>query len=92
MLAWALIINNLGRRRYPIYWWAAGKTFVSAEPLVDEKERQRELGEVEAGLRSTEGALFGRASGEGDELEGSSKPSDREDRAGDPVNNGVNHV
>lgn len=28
MLAWALIINNLGRRRYPLHWWAPGLTFV----------------------------------------------------------------
>ena len=28
MLGWALIINNLGRRRYPVYWWAPGPTFV----------------------------------------------------------------
>lgn len=28
MLGWALIINNLGRRRYPLHWWAAGVTFV----------------------------------------------------------------
>ena len=28
MLGWALIINNLGRRRYPFYWWAPGPTFV----------------------------------------------------------------
>lgn len=64
MLGWALIINNLGRRRYPIYWWAAGKTFVSAKPLADEKEIERELREVEAGLRSTEGAIFGHANDE----------------------------
>jgi CBS-domain-containing membrane protein len=42
MLGWALIINNLGRRRYPVYWWAAGKTFVADKPLADEKERARE--------------------------------------------------
>ncbi|KAI3056904.1 hypothetical protein CBS147353_11109 [Aspergillus niger] len=28
MLGWALFINNLGRRRYPLHWWAAGVTFV----------------------------------------------------------------
>jgi hypothetical protein len=64
MLAWALIINNLGRRRYPIYWWAAGKTFVSATKAADEKERRNELREVEAGLRSTEGHVFDPSNGE----------------------------
>jgi CBS-domain-containing membrane protein len=64
MLAWALVINNLGRRRYPIYWWAAGKTFVSATPAANEKERRGELREVEAGLRATEGIIFNKANGE----------------------------
>jgi hypothetical protein len=65
MLGWALIINNLGRRRYPVYWWAAGKTFVADKPLADEKERARELREVEAGLGPTEGANFDPANDEG---------------------------
>lgn len=58
MLGWALIINNLGRRRYPIYWWKAGMTFVSATKLQRHKERIRELRETEAGLRGTEGSVF----------------------------------
>jgi hypothetical protein len=32
MFGWALLINNLGRRRYPQYWWAPGKTFVHEDP------------------------------------------------------------
>ena len=28
MLIWALIINNLGRRRYPLYWWSPDRCFV----------------------------------------------------------------
>ena len=31
MLGWALFINNVGRRRYPLHWWAAGATFVHDE-------------------------------------------------------------
>jgi CBS-domain-containing membrane protein len=30
MLRWALVINNLGRRRYPTYWRSPGKKFVEA--------------------------------------------------------------
>jgi CBS-domain-containing membrane protein len=90
MLAWALIINNLGRRRYPIYWWAAGKTFVSATPAADEKERRSELREVEAGLRSTEGHLFRPSNGE----DGSDdkKGSGHGDRAGNTSTNSANSV
>ena len=55
MLGWALIINNLGRRRYPTYWWAAGKTFVAATPPVTEEEKGDDLRDVEAGLRLTKG-------------------------------------
>ena len=91
MLAWALIINNLGRRRYPIYWWAAGKTFVSATPAADKKERWDELREVEAGLRTTEGTLFDRKN---DEEEGSDRNgvSVHEGRAGNTFTNGTSPV
>lgn len=30
MLGWALVINNLGRRRYPMYWWSLGERFLEA--------------------------------------------------------------
>lgn len=88
MLSWALIINNLGRRRYPIYWWAAGKTFVSATKAADEKERRSELREIEAGLRSTEGHIFDPSSGE-NESNGKNE-SGHEDRAGNTSTNGAN--
>ncbi|KAJ9130978.1 HPP family protein [Pleurostoma richardsiae] len=58
MLGWALIINNLGRRRYPIYWWAPGQTFVTAKVEEREKEVERELHEAEAGLATAEGGIF----------------------------------
>jgi CBS-domain-containing membrane protein len=43
MLGWALVINNLGRRRYPMYWWAPGEMFVEAaeKEVKDLKERER---------------------------------------------------
>ena len=36
MLDWALVLNNLGRRRYPLHW-AAGATFM--RELEDNKEK-----------------------------------------------------
>jgi len=53
MLGWALIINNVGRRRYPLHWWAAGPTFVynpdeeanAALQSLEEAEVRRELRE-----------------------------------------------
>ncbi|WWD20508.1 hypothetical protein CI109_104984 [Kwoniella shandongensis] len=41
VLAWALFINNLGRRRYPTYWWAPGRSFVM-EPTPEPRARGRE--------------------------------------------------
>lgn len=58
MLGWALVINNLGRRRYPIYWWAPGQTFVSVTNAEREKEILAESREVYAGLTITEGRIF----------------------------------
>lgn len=55
MLGWALIINNLGRRRYPQFWWAPGETFVrrsapESEPdaveAMEEARESREEGEL----------------------------------------------
>jgi hypothetical protein len=62
MLGWALIVNNLGRRRYPIYWWSPGVTFVSTSAAKDAEMRKDELMEVEEGLGITEGVLFDRVS------------------------------
>lgn len=39
MLAWAMIVNNLGRRRYPLYWWSSGTSWIIdvAEQLEQQK-------------------------------------------------------
>lgn len=40
MFAWAMLINNLGRRRYPQHWWKPERTFVrdqSTAPKPDEE-------------------------------------------------------
>lgn len=48
MLGWALIINNLGRRRYPLHWWAPVPTFVRDPVEVhDEVHEQVEGGEIQ---------------------------------------------
>lgn len=85
MLGWALIINNLGRRRYPTYWWAAGKTFVAATPVVTEEDKRNELSEVEAGLRPTKGD---QQNGSEEKSEGNSASAN--DRQADgPAHNGA---
>lgn len=35
MFGWALIINNIGRRRYPTYWFSGSTVFVKAPAKVD---------------------------------------------------------
>ncbi|WWC65409.1 uncharacterized protein I303_108027 [Kwoniella dejecticola CBS 10117] len=32
LLGWALVINNLGRRRYPVYWWTPPSTETKPGP------------------------------------------------------------
>lgn len=46
MLGWAIIINNLGRRRYPLHWWASGRTFV-VNPAIEHDEAMRATEEAE---------------------------------------------
>lgn len=53
MLGWALIINNLGRRRYPLHWWAPGPTFVR-DPNEEHDEPLREVEEGEIEREATE--------------------------------------
>jgi hypothetical protein len=55
MFGWALLINNLGRRNYPQYWWAAGRTFVQEEPTPREDE---EMG-VASGAGDGQGGVKG---------------------------------
>ncbi|KAI9811876.1 MAG: hypothetical protein M1827_005227 [Pycnora praestabilis] len=73
MLGWALIINNLGRRRYPIYWWLPQSMLVSSsvnEMGASEEEDLKDLEEgklrqAEDGGRTSEGLLMERIEGEG---------------------------
>lgn len=53
----ALIINNLGRRRYPIYWWSPKQVFVRPEVLEHENDEETALRTLQEGpLRSAEDA------------------------------------
>lgn len=70
MLGWAVIINNVGRRRYPLHWWAPGATFVRVEEDLElEKAEEGEIkreemeeGELE---RESTTAASERLSGDG---------------------------
>lgn len=46
MLGWALIINNLGRRRYPLHWWTPEMVFVREGEDAAEESEAMENGEV----------------------------------------------
>lgn len=41
MLAWALVINNLGRRRYPVYWYKLDGAFLLLSARLRERQAQR---------------------------------------------------
>lgn len=53
MLGWALIINNIGRRRYPVYWWQPDEK--PTAPLTQEEEAKEEsdLKKIEEGRSTT---------------------------------------
>jgi HPP family len=52
MLAWAMVVNNLGRRRYPLYWWSMQTNLVKNAP---ENLEQQVLEKLEEGaLRAAE--------------------------------------
>lgn len=50
---WALVINNLGHRRYPLHWWAPGPTFVR-DPVEEHDDSLREFEEGEIQREATE--------------------------------------
>lgn len=86
MLGWAVIINNVGRRRYPLHWWAPGATFVrvdedleleKAEEGEDEREEMEE-GEFERESTTTASERLSGVSGK--HREGLHRTSSREIR------------
>jgi CBS-domain-containing membrane protein len=44
MFGWAMLINNIGRRKYPQYWWAPGKTFVIDQPVEKKDDEEAAVG------------------------------------------------
>ena len=73
MFGWAMIVNNLGRRRYPIYWWSPQRTFVvenapsmrEDEEIALGTEREEVLRRAEDGGRTAEALREERLEGEG---------------------------
>lgn len=60
MLGWALIINNLGRRRYPLHWWSPESVFVrTPQDIKEAAQRSLEEGEEEAREDLEEGEFVG---------------------------------
>lgn len=73
MLGWACVINNLGRRRYPIYWWSPSNDWTQGEDDNEEEENLKTLEEgkmrqYEDGGRNPEGLLEERLEGEGGDM------------------------
>lgn len=92
MLGWAMIINNLGRRRYPLHWWAPGVNFVREsktesedEPSAMEEARveqeDREEGELEREHIESSAAVETAEKPEGVDPELDAEPADLEDLA-----------
>ncbi|WVQ63125.1 uncharacterized protein L199_001276 [Kwoniella botswanensis] len=44
LIGWALLINNLGRRRYPVYWWNPQRYFVKPDPELKEGDQDPQKG------------------------------------------------
>lgn len=65
MLGWALIINNVGRRRYPTYWLSGDTVFVKPPQKVD-PEAALPNGAANGGVSqaSTAGSTAGMQGGE----------------------------
>jgi hypothetical protein len=69
-----MIINNIGRRKYPQYWWAPGRQFVVDPATVsngDEEMADTTANKSQAGQegRTKEASQQGRAEGHGGQNE-----------------------
>lgn len=71
MQAWALMINNIGRRRYPVYWFHPTHTLVKLDVAPDDEEKGLQTLQdnpkraAEDGGRNQEVMLEQRLQGEG---------------------------
>ena len=73
MLGWACIINNLGRRRYPTYWWSTESNWIQGGDDTEEEENLKTFEEgkmrnYEDGGRNPEGLLEERLEGEASDM------------------------
>lgn len=62
MLGWAMIINNLGRRRYPLHWWSPEPTFVRQSDDTEPGAENEELEAMEEARERHEEGMFQRES------------------------------
>jgi hypothetical protein len=53
MLSWAVLINNLGRRRYPLHWWHPDSQFVRTVAEREEVKEESDLAKIEEGQQTT---------------------------------------
>ncbi|WVQ95752.1 hypothetical protein IAU59_002851 [Kwoniella sp. CBS 9459] len=78
VIIWAMLVNNLGRRRYPVYWWSPQRCFVvpdaprtkrESEELALKTLEEGKLRKAEDGGRTAEGLLMERMEGEGGSMD-----------------------
>ena len=68
-----MIINNIGRRQYPQYWWAPGRQFVVDPATLSNGDE--EMADTNANTRAgqegkpREASQQGRPEGQGDQIE-----------------------
>ncbi|KAK5129902.1 hypothetical protein LTR08_002738 [Meristemomyces frigidus] len=90
MLGWALIINNLGRRRYPMHWWAPGVCFVREPDTEPEEAKQEAVNDArvrreirEEGMLRRESIESSASALEAEEPEGRADEGDMNDEPAD---------
>jgi hypothetical protein len=59
-----MIINNIGRRKYPQYWWAPGRTFVVDPATLQADEEMASTNPTEGEDSRREASQQGRIEGE----------------------------
>ena len=62
MLGWAMVVNNLGRRRYPMHWWAPGTTFIRQPDIEPQQEQMQAMEEARLHRDSQEEGMMRRES------------------------------
>jgi hypothetical protein len=71
MFGWAMLVNNLGRRRYPQYWWTPARNFVVENaPAPSEDEEMAIATSTENPARAAEGGSRTRETFQQERLQG----------------------